>query len=211
MSPPTWEGSPCSLRGATHTGSPARSQHCALAALHTCNTVHPQHCALTALRTCSLACVQYCTLAALHTHSIAYSLHRTPAAPRAHSIAHLQQRTLAAPCTRSIARSWHRTLCSLVHLQPPMLPASHAQGLARSQPPTRSVAHVQPLTLAALHTCSPRAGAGSPVPALPAFPCRRLGRSSTFKGNFILIFFLFSETKFVRAEAAAEGVWVGLR
>lgn len=214
MSPPTWGFPLLAHRGHAHRDP------CTLTALRTCSLAHlQQHRTFVAWRTCSLVCIQDCTLTALQACNPTCSRPCTLAAScaqdcmlpalRAPNIACLQRCTLAA---------LHG--CSLARLQPPMLPALRARGLARSQPHSRSIAHVQPRTPAALHACSPTAfPAGSiahaqPPPccsgqprasSLPALLCHGLSHFSSFKGNFILIFFLFSKIKFIRAEAVAEG------
>lgn len=177
-------GSPCSLTGDMHTGTPARSQHCALAALHACSSI---------TRSWRGA------PAALCAYRIARSQHCNPATPHAHGLAHSQPHACTGLHASSLAHSQHCMLtalhaCSTAWLQPCTLAASHAPSFACSGPRTLTASQSQHCTCAASHTGSfarlqphslphwqhrtraapSRAAAGSPVPA-PCLPSRATG------------------------------------
>lgn len=221
MSPPTW-GFPL-LAHRRH----AHRDPCMLTALRTCSLARlQQHHTFVAWRTCSLVCIQDCTLTALQSCNPTRSRPCTLAASRVHRIACFQPRALPTLHAYSVARLQHCMAaalhtCSLPRSQLCMLGASHAHSLTVAALHVCSLAHrqlctlaaPQPSPLAASHTRSPLpCCSGQPrASSLPALPCHGLGHFSSFKGNFILIFFLFSKIKFIRAEAVAEGVWVGWR
>lgn len=183
---------PCTLAAASHIRGVAHLQPCVHTGLHTHSIASLQPHVLTALHTCSLVCT------GLHASSLAHSQHCMLAALHACSTAWLQPCTLAASHAPSFACSGPRTLTAS-QSQHCTRAASHTGSLHTCSPtafPAGSIAHAQP----------PPCCSGQPrASSLPALPCHGLSHFSSFKGNFILIFFLFSKIKFIRAEAVAEG------